>query len=553
MATKQKSSRRAATQSSLTGQTQSSRGTATLPGEPNVARVGSMAQASAALNWGGGGWGSGQGYGMADQSSARGFVYFPQLDTRKEVTSYTRGEGLRKARFLDANVGLVRRLLNGMGRMAMGTGLTPNPTTKDKEWNNLMRARLKSVLGSAQTYDLSGRHDFYSAQAPAMTAAYRDGDLGKAYARDEGGNLRVAFYEGHQIGGEVPNAAPIAGTQLFDGVRVDRHNRRLGFVIQSGDQAGQAVEIPATDFALLCAPERFGAPRGVTVLKHCINKLIDRGELEAMTSKGMKNAARVGFALTRDVGAPAKPPGWNGGTGVNPVTTKTVNKADGTTGRVKVEDIQDNTGGEIPELPPGHDIKMLLDTRPHPNTFEFFDYLARDAAMGCDWEHELLYSIWKLGGANMRYVLASAAGTIEREQQRYIDLHGASDYVLFAAEEIRTGRVRKCQDPEWWAHEFIPPQRTTVDFGKDGNLYLEQIKCGALTFRRYFAWQGLGLDQLDQWMDEVAMVNQGCIDRKFSPELTTLVLDGLYRRSGVAASAPVEASPTPDSTQGESP
>jgi hypothetical protein len=498
------------------------------------------------------GWGSGQGYQMADTSNARGYIYFPTLNTQKEVTPYTRGEGLRKARFLDSNVGLAGRMLKGMGRMSMGTGLMPMFTTRDKEWNKEINRRLHAVLGSAGTYDLSGRQDFFSAQADDKSTAFRDGDLGKAYARDEAGNLRVAYYEGHQIGGTLKDESSLAAATMFDGVRMDRHNRRLGFVIQSGDQAGQAVEIPAADFALLCNFHRKGSPRGVTILKHCINKMVDREELSAMTSKGLKNAARIGYALTREVGAPAKPPGWGSNGSPNPTRKETVTDAAGNTKRVKIEDVVDSGGGEIPELPPGFDIKMLLDTRPHPNQMEFFDYFARDAVMGCDWPHELLYMIWRLGGANMRYVMADAQSVIEREQQGWIDQFGARDVIAFGAEEIRTGRVRKCQDPEWWAHEFIPPVRMTVDFGRDGTLHLEQIKCGALTFKRFFGWQGLGLNQLDEWMDEVAMVNQGCVDRGFSPELKTLVLDGLYRRSGVAASAPAKSS-APSVTDSEDP
>lgn len=535
-------------------QRESSRAATLIPGEPHVARVEGMAQASMALGAMGTGFGmGGQGYGLADWSAARGYIYFPQLDTKREVTPYTRTTGLAKARFLDANVGLVGRLLDGMSRLAMGTGIMPNPTTSDKEWNAAMRKRIRAVLGSAQTYDLAGRHDFYSVQAPAMKAAYRDGDLGKCYVRDENGNLRVAFYEGHQIGGEPKGyLAPGPGSglpQVLDGVRVDRANRRLSFVIQEGDQRGETVEIPAADMCLLLN-EKFGPPRGVTILKHAINKLVDRAELEAMVSHGLKAAQRFGFAITRSSDAVAKPPSWEsrGPGGVNPARRETITKADGTTARVKVEDVMSPTGGEIPDLPPGYDIKTILDTRPHPNTIEFFDYIARDTVLGCDFPHELLYNIWKLGGANTRYVMADGQSVIEREQQRYIDLMGARDYIAFGAEEIRMGRVPKCRDPEWWAHEFIPPARITVDFTRDGKLYLEQIKSGALTYRRYFGWQGLGIEQLDEWLDEVKHVSDAAGQRwqdesgKPDPKMQQFILQALYQRVGLASS--LDSAPT---------
>ena len=506
--------------------------TTSIPGEPAAHRVTGLTAAASVMGWGQGG----QGYQMADWSNSRGYVYFPELNTQKEVTSYTRGEGLRKARFLDSNVGLAGRLLKGMGRMSMGTGLMPVATTRAKEWNKLANLRMAAVLGSALTYDLAGRQDYFAAQADDKTTAFRDGDLGKAYVRDELGNLRIAYYEGHQIGNNTAYLDAASTATIFDGVRMDRHNRRLGFFIQSGEQRGQTVEIPAADFALLCNFHRKGSPRGVTILKHAINKMVDREELGAMASKGMKNAARVGFALTRESGAPPKPPGWTGGTGVNPVRKEAVTDAAGTSRKVKVEDVIDSGGGEIPELPPGHDIKMLLDTRPHPNTMEFFDYLARDAAMGCDWPHELLYSIWKLGGANTRYVMADAQSIIEREQQCWIDQFGARDYIAFLAEEIRTGRLPKCPDPEWWAHEFIAPARMTVDFGRDGALHLEQIKCAALTYKQFFGWRGQSLSQLDAWMEEVALVREQAKVNRLDPDWAVAQL---YGRPGMASPAEV--------------
>lgn len=507
-----------------------------IPHEPNVHRV----RASTFTGFSGFG---GQGYGMADFSNARGLVYFPQLDTRREVTPYTRTEGMRKARYSCANIGIANRVITGMGRMVAGTGSMPNPTTKATEWNKLCRARIDAVYGSALTYDLAGKYNGYTAQAPTLSARFRDGDVGKVFARDEAGNLRMATYEGHQIDGSDQT-----GDNIMDGVRVDRHNRAISFFIRGGEDAGKSVEVPAASMILLASYPNFGAPRGVTVLKHAINNMIDMGEMSSFLKHGVKAAARIGYALTRAVDAPGRPPGFTGGTGVNPTRTQTVTKSDGTSAKVKTEEVFSQTGGEIPELPPGWDIKMLLDQRPHPNTFEFWDFLIRDISLGCDWPPELLWNIAKLGGANTRYVMADAQSVIEKEQQLFIDTCLAREYFAFVTEEIVKGRLPKCPDPEYWAHEWIPPSRLTVDYGREGKLHLEMIKSGALTFRRFFGWQGLGLDQIDSWLDEVKQITDGVearfkdADGKPDQSMKQFILQALYQRVGLASS--LEPAPT---------
>jgi hypothetical protein len=74
-------------------------------------------------------------------------------------------------------------------------------------------------------------------------------------------------------------------------------------------------------------------------------------------------------------------------------------------------------GGEIPDLDPGQEIKLLLDDRPHPNTLGFYEYLARDISWGTDWPPEILWSIAALGSANTRYIMAEAQSLVEVGQQ----------------------------------------------------------------------------------------------------------------------------------------
>lgn len=503
---------------------------AVLPGEPGVARL-----ATATLWTGlGGGWNS-SGHQAANQSIARGMVYFPELDTRKEISSYTRLEVLRKARYLYSNVGFSRRIVNGISRMVAGTGLMPRPMTLDKEWNKLALARIEAVFGSASTYDLGGKFNFYRAQRAKLRCRYKDGDVATILTRDpRTGRAATAIYEGHQIG--TGRLAEGEEKTVFDGVRVDRFNRMVALRLLHAENPGYGevgfTEVPAASALLLADFERPAQNRCLSIFSHAVNHLLDKTEIDAYYKGSIKNSARIGYYIgtAKDV-VPTTNPKPGGTAGNRTVVT-------GPNGeKVNLDKVYNANGGEVPRLDPGQELKMLLDERPHPNTLEFAEYLIRDASLGVDLSPEVLWSIVKLGGATMRYAMAEAQSFIEVEQQTLVDTDLGPEYIYFVSDEMAAGRLRACQDPEWWKHGFITPARTTIDIGRDGKLHLDQIKSGTLTFRRFFGWQGLGLDELDEWLDEMAHVVRGCASR---PELADdkmkqFVLQALYQRVGLAS------------------
>lgn len=507
-----------------------------LPGEDNVLKIESAASAG---NWpglGGVGYGN-NGHQAADDSMARGMVYFPQLDTAREITSFTRTEILRKVRYLYANVGFPRRVVNGVARMVVGTGLMPRPKTRARDWNKLAHSRMEAVYGSAFTYDLAGKFNGYRAQLARLKCAYKDGDIGSVFTRDpDTGRAITAAFEGHQIGsGRLQQGEE---KTVLDGVRINpaRHNRPEGYRLLTGND-DSTTEVPAHSFCLLANLERLGQLRGLSILAHAVPHLIDRSEIKSYFKGSIKNSARVGYYIgaSKDT-VPTTNPKPGGSAGNRQVITMS------TGDKVALERVYSGHGGEVQRLNPGEDLKMLLDERPHPNTLGFLDELIRDISLGVDLHPEVLWNIVKLGGANVRYVMQDAQSFVETQQQILVDTMLGPEYIWFLSDEIASGRLPACPDPEWWNHEWITPARWTVDYGRDGKLNLEQLKSGALTFRRFFGWQGLGLDELDEWLDEVQHVRDGARVRfldengKPDPKMEQFILQALYQRVGLASS-----------------
>lgn len=461
--------------------------------------------------------------GAALASRERGMVYWPTLDTRREVSSYSRTELLRKSRYLYANVGFVRRIINGLSRMVVGQGLSPQARTSDPIWNALAEKSFEARATSRGVFDLAGKYNFYQMQRAIQRCKLKDGDCAIVLTESAAGSPRYALYESHQIGG---------GENGFeDGVKVDSHNGATAYQLL-GD-GGQRVPISANDLIFFADYERPGQNRGLTCLYHAINNLLDTSEILAFMKQGVKLSNQIGYYIKRQADQ-------TGGPTVKPrnVQSEAVTVSGD---RVKLEKLFG--GGKIEELQPGESIELLHDDRPHPNMLGGLNYLNRDIAWGVGVSPEVLWMVEELGGANMRFILADAQVYIEEQQQELVDIFCSRVWIYHIAKEMKAGRLPRCKDPEWWKHSWTPPQRMTVDFGKDGKIYIDQVRSGALTFRRFYEWQGLDAEsERGNWLAEMAALRADAIDRGLDPDK---VVDLVYGRPGISANAPANPESNP--------
>ncbi len=450
------------------------------------------------------GWGN-NGHQGADYSRLRGYAYFPELDTRREISSYTRNEILRKVRFLYANHGIAKRVVNGLARLVAGTGLTPQAMTKDTKWNALAEKFFANATSSPFVFDTGGRYNFAKSQQALFRFRYRDGDAAALLAESAAGGARFAFYEGHNIGnGEM--AAGENADVWRDGVRHDAQNRARQYRF-IGNGEGQR-DVPAENVIFFADYERAGQSRGLSVLSHAINHLIDSAEITGYIKAGVKLSNQYGYWLEYENGA-TKPPQTAGarvgGTGnTEKITTPA--------GPITLERIYG--AGALPDLPVGAKLRFNSSSHPHPNNLSLIEFLIRDIAWGVGLSPEILWNIAALGGANTRFVLADAQGWIDEQQAELVRLYNSRVWVYTLAKAMKAGLLPRCTDPEWWVHGWIPPPRLTVDFGRDGKLHLEQLKMGVITYSRLLGWQGQDFEtHTNRWLDELAFVKTGMQSR----------------------------------------
>lgn len=499
-----------------------------LPGTQSASAPQLEARSSGAMGSYGG---AGGGFAGAESSRMRGMVYFPQTDTRKEINPTNRKEMLRRARWLYANIGLVKRAINGVARMVVGKGMTPQPFTDDKEWNQLALAAFFRRSNSAKVFDVAEKYNFNRSQLAVLRCSLKDGDMGVAIANSLTNRARFAFYEAHQIGTSRWGTATDDVTGWYDGVYTSSTNAAQRYRIL-GDQDSY-IDLPARDFLHQVDFERPGQRRGVTCLHHAINNLLDITEIQSFLKTGVKQANRVGYYLA-DKGTPQTSGGMAATVQGN---IDKITAASG--GQINMEAVYGD-GGEIPHVPPGKELRLLNDTRPHPNTLGFMDFIIRDIAWGLNMSPELLWNIAKLGGANTRFALADAQGFIDERQQLLVDQYCGPVWNVTIAKEMKYGDLRPCRDPNWmFKIGWIPPARVTVDFGRDGKLHLEQMRSMMLTFKKFYGWNGDDWKpQIEEWIDERAYII------KYAKEKHNLSMDDLM--------GTLPKQPTPEITTAES-
>ncbi len=428
-----------------------------------------------------GGMGTSSGWLGVGSGPENGLVYWPTLNAKREISPFTRREAARRTHALCANFGVPRRVIAGLTNLIVGSGLSPQAGTTDTEWNQLAEDSYNSRSNSPLTYSVNGRHTGVQMQRLAVMTDLKDGDAGIVFSESASGGALRALYSGLQIGNV---RSDLNQDRWTDGLFLDSLDRVQLYRFLDPEDDSRYTDVPARDVRFLYRAETPGQVRGISVLAPSLNKILAVSEIWKFVTAGIKRSQEIGYYLAQAAGEKNQELGIKAAMEGKTVAVQTPN------GKVNVK--FSHGGGEVPTLPPGVDIKTLLDERPHQNSREFVDEsLIRDISWASGISSDLLWNIYKLGGANVRYVMADAQVFVSTEQQRLVDIWLTSDWIYTIAKEMKAGRLRRCKDPQWWKHGWVPPARITVDFGRDGAMFLRWFQAGLITSGRLYSLGGL--------------------------------------------------------------
>lgn len=416
------------------------------------------------------------------RTDAPGYVYFPTLSTRRDLSTAAREEIIRKARWLCYNMGLAGRIRDGIASMV--GFLTPSPQTNDQEWNVAAKALFEDIAGSAMIFDRSAQENFYTIQPVLTQLLLQDGDCGLVLTETSTGNPAVKLYQSPQI--KSPRVMDYARRKNWrDGVYVSADDVPLSYQLWDGDLSGPQLEVKASEFIHFAKPQT-GRTRGLSAFARAADRLLDIRQIDNSEATGIHAANMVGFYLQNEIMSGSSPAMFEriaaltsaGTIGGDGAATKPDKK-------IQMEEITRSEGAMV-ELGVGQKLATLHDTRRHPNRQELVEYFIRDCCVGTGFPSEVLWHIGRMTGPGVRFTIRQG----ERAAQVYRSILRTRFcqrvWTWFVAKMMKQGRLARCRDPRFWNCEWIEPESLTIDLGRDSRAGLDEIQRGGSTFANWY-------------------------------------------------------------------
>jgi hypothetical protein len=434
------------------------------------------------------------GFDGANQSDRRGYVWWPSMSGAREMTGGDRWKVLKKVRWLYANNGHARRVVNGLANL-IGY-LSPQAVTLDREWN---RAAEKHFARHAMTpfvFDRAGKMDFRTWQIANSRGRIKDGDFLSVLSETTTGRAQLICYEATQV--DDGTASPPENERLVDGVFKDRFGKHTAYSIVDPDEEDRVARVPAENAIFYADFERPNQVRGVSALAHAVNDLLDIVEIDGETKVGIKRALYVGV-YRKQQQANQGPMGLLSPI-VQETTGQTITDSNGNSKDVVINIEKVLGSGGLPNLGMGESLETLADDRPGPNQREFVVSLLEKVALGLGLPPSVVFSLSGQTGPEVRFHMAELARWLTHEQDRLRRICQRY-WVYFWAKEFQNGYPMPA-DEEWWSASWVPQADLTIDRGREGRLALEELAVGATTLADI--WAGKGGD----WEEKVELHSQ---------------------------------------------
>lgn len=455
--------------------------------------------------------------GAERYSPNRGFIYMP-LDPKREVTTSSRTELQRKARWLYNNEGFAGRCIDGPARYAVGTGITPQARTRNAEFNKAAEKLFEDTVGTTSfAFDLAAQWNFYEAQEEILKHTGLDGDFFAQLMLSTNGAAMCRFIGGEWCGNGTDANAEKNG--WVDGVLLNKWGRPVKYRFLKNAQGTEWTDVPADEVIHFQEPCRSGRVRNVSALHRAVLHMHDMAEIRSFTKGSFKLASQIGFVIKSADKVQFGPqmPNSRPATGTD------------ASGRVSVDSMYSGSG--IPQLKLNEELQSFKNEHPGESFDPFMNHLARDIAWGRGVSPEVLWSIAGIGGANTRYVLADAQTFFERQQQMLINQFCSRFWVYWLWHEIEAGRLIYPGD-DWWRHEWVTPRKVTVDFGRDTKAFLEVVDAGGMSMKRFASIHGWDEETEEDDMIAAAIRRKRKIDEAAKREKIDLTVAEVFGPAG---------------------
>lgn len=411
----------------------------------------------------------------------RMWIYSPTLDAKKELTSGSRQELIKKAQWLYNNSGLAGGAVDKIARLV--GPIVPQARTLDEKWNRQAERAFNDACGNAAFgVDVSGAVNFYQAQSLLVRQMAIAGDVFWQRMTSKAGRALFKLVPGENVGSPVGKEEE----GWIDGVRVDlKSGKPISFRVLRAPASQEFTDVSADDLTQIRRAYRIGYTRAPSWIARAANTLQDIAEYLAFTKQSAKLGASLGLVIT-------SPESGTLGLGSSLV------KGSSTSSQQPMTVDALTNGSVIGQLKPGEKIESFINQHPNGNIKDFLNTLKEEIAVGLGFSSQFLFDTTDAGGANQRWILEEADGALIEIRDIITQSFAAPFWRFWIWQEIQAGRLPMPNDgSDWWRVDFTPPARLSVDFGRDGRLMSDLLLRGQLSPQRYYALQGLDADTQD--------------------------------------------------------
>ena len=406
----------------------------------------------------------------------------------KEVNQYDWYTLLSDSRKLYCNLGPVTGAIDDKATYAVGRAWNAKYCGKDpkglvaEKWVNEMWFPMADARGPM--------FDFKTDLFLQSVCIDRDGEIYVYLTEGEDGWPQIQLLPAHMIGDREgsDNAfvkeGPYRGLKQIQGVVTNDVGRAVAYHVL-GETFKEDKYISARDLIQVFDPRWPDQVRGFPVFMHALLDLKDLRQIQGYEKIAAELMASVGLIEWNELGAPDMSPAsiLRGNTnfiGANPMPEVTIQQIAGG-GNLKF--FKSASGGKL---------EQLKNDRPSVQLDAFMDRLIRNACVGAGWPFELTWDASKLGGANVRLLIAKAMRAVEDRQDLLRPI--AKRVVGYAvAKAIKQGMLQGFDD--WYAWEFTMPARMTADYGRDSKADLADYQAGITTLTDILGEEGKDLDR----------------------------------------------------------
>jgi len=425
-----------------------------------------------------------------------------------------RKDAVRNSRFLRAKLGIFRALYENTSRYALGRGMMPSSTCKDREW----AARADELFlewATRKTYDVREGMNFFEAQKVILPDVMCDGDAFAAPVRDPDGNPRVQHFPSDLV-------ADAGGASIFgggrgrwrDGIMRNAVGAPIAYRVlrdpieKMRDPSARAYwDYPAKGIWHVCRTGRINENRPLPWIHHGNQSglnILDINMLEMQVQK--INSYFTGAVKTMNGELPI------GITQMMAHESQTIANgvdADGVPQTKSVERsfLDLHGAGGILELQPGEEFQFFTNGRNAANFKELIEYFIADVSMGYGLPVQFIWALTALSGPQARLVLQQADWFFTDVSDMLVHNYCQPVREAFLADAMNRGFLPAPKaGTNWRSTHWQGPGSLSIDKGRDGKLFVDLVDNHMGTRKDW--WRMTGRDGMTGLRDSVEELAQ---------------------------------------------